>query len=82
MKVRQRVEQFVEKEISIYEPKDKQAIHERREVRTQKFNLYLELFNVVIAKNIDSLECVPNLELLWDNPWGNIVTLKVTCYQT
>lgn len=47
-----------------------------------RFNLYLELFNLVIANNIEYLECVPNLQLVWDNPWGNMITLKVTCYQT
>lgn len=57
-------------------------MQERREIRMSRFNLYLELFNVVIVNNMDLLECVPNLSLLWDNPWGNMVTLKVTCYQT
>lgn len=78
-KVRGKVEDFVDQEIEFEES---QVAIKNIEYRTSRLNLYEDLFNLVFVKNIDLLEAVSNLYLNWENPWGNLVTLKLTCNQT
>ena len=48
--------------------------------RTFRVNLYEQVFKYVIDFNMDLFECIPGLQLTWNQPWGNLVTLKVTTY--
>ena len=81
-KVAKKVDEFVDDEILQDERDERHGIKDKaKEIRMSRFNLYLELFNTVIINNMESLECVPNLSLFWDNPWGELVTLNVKCYQ-
>ena len=61
LKVRQKVEEFVNTEILQDERNEREGLKERREIRMSRFNLYEELFNTVIARNMDYFECVSNL---------------------
>lgn len=36
---------------------------------------------MVFVRNMDLLEVVSNLYVNWDNPWGGLVTVKLTCNQ-
>ena len=35
------------------------------------------VFNLVIKNHIDDIECIENLQVFWDKPWGSNVTLKL-----
>ena len=72
------VEEFVDKEIELEDSSEQVKI----EYRTSRLNLYEDLFNIVFVKNMDLLEAISNLYLNWDNPWGGLVTLKLTCNQS
>jgi hypothetical protein len=48
--------------------------------RTFRVNLYEQVFKYVIDFNMDLFECIPGLQFTWNQPWGNLVTLKVTTY--
>lgn len=75
-KIRSKVEEFVNLEL------EKEEIDEYRkdvEYRTSRLNLYEELFNIVFVRNMDLLEVVSNLYIHWENPWGSLVTVKLTC---
>ena len=50
------------------------------ESRTFRVNLYEQVFKYVIDFNMDLFECIPGLQFTWNQPWGNLVTLKVTTY--
>ena len=73
------VEEFVDKEIQSEEENEQIS---NIEYRTSRLNLYEDLFNLVFVRNMDYLEVVSNLYLHWDNPWGSLVTLKLTCNQS
>lgn len=73
--MRRKVENFVEKEI---EYEESQETIRNVDLKTTRLNLYEDMFNMVFVKNIDLLEAVSNLYLNWENPWGNLVTLKLT----
>ena len=76
-KVRIMVEEFVDKEIELEDSHEQQTI----ECRTSRLNLYEDLFNLVFIRNMDLLEAISNIYMHWDNPWGSLVTLKLTCNQ-
>lgn len=78
MKVREKIETFVDREIELEESYEQTP---RAESRTHTLNLYEQLFNIVISANIDLLEVISSLYLHWDNPWGGLVTVKLTCNQ-
>jgi hypothetical protein len=44
-------------------------------------NLYDSVFNMVIIENIDTIECIPNLEMYWETPWANFTTLRLIATQ-
>jgi hypothetical protein len=47
------------------------------ETKPSSFNVNEKVFNFAIKGCIDVIECVPQLELYWDKPWGNNITIKV-----
>ena len=73
------IEDFVDAEIQCEEEQEQIS---NIEYRTSRLNLYEDLFNLVFVRNIDCLEVVSNLYLHWENPWGGLVTLKLTCNQS
>ena len=77
--MRKKVEEFVDKEI---EYEESQESIRNVMYRTSRLNIYEDMFNLVFVRNIDLLEAVSNLYLNWENPWGNLVTLKLTCNQS
>lgn len=72
------VEEFVNLELEQEEADDGRK---DVEYRTSRLNLYEELFNIVLVRNMDLLEVVSDLYIHWENPWGSLVTVKLTCNQ-
>ena len=74
-KIRLMVEEFVDREVELEESSEQHNI----EYRISRLNLYEDLFNMVFVVNMDLLEVISNLYVNWDNPWGGLVTVKLTC---
>jgi len=49
----------------------------KQQTRTSKFNVYESVFKLVINDNMDLWECVPDLLMYWEGPWGRLVTLQI-----
>ena len=49
-------------------------------VRESKFNAYEVAFNVVVAENIDRLQCLPPRQFLvyWEQAWGGMTTVRIS----
>lgn len=37
---------------------------------------------MVIIDNIEIIECIPNMELYWETPWANFITLRLVSTQS
>ena len=46
-------------------------------VRSQQFNVYEQVFQIVILRNLDIWECFSQVQIYWGEVWGGIVTLKM-----
>ena len=44
---------------------------------TKQFNVYQQVFQMVIIKNMHNWECFSNVQFFWSEIWGGIVTLKM-----
>lgn len=62
-----------------------EALRNGQEIETKpsKFNVNERVFNFAIKNHVDDIECLDNLQVYWDKPWGANVTLKLvsTRYQ-